>query len=84
MEDGVLGNLAPPGDLEESASHHVQNHVPATYDGDPPDFARRAGKMLGPRKSASHKSVSYSGVPGLRSAVPIAECTDRNQTLRKY
>ena len=23
VEDGVLGNLAPPGDLEESASHHV-------------------------------------------------------------
>ena len=23
MEDGVLGILAPPGDLEESASHHV-------------------------------------------------------------
>ena len=22
VEDGVLGNLAPPGDLEESASHH--------------------------------------------------------------
>ena len=22
MEDGVLGNLAPPGDLEESTSHH--------------------------------------------------------------
>ena len=21
-EDGVLGNLVPPGDLEESASHH--------------------------------------------------------------
>ena len=24
VEDGVLGNLAPPGDLEESASHHMQ------------------------------------------------------------
>ena len=23
VEDGVLGNLAPPGDLEESASHHI-------------------------------------------------------------
>ena len=23
VEDGVLGNLAPPGDLEESASHHM-------------------------------------------------------------
>ena len=23
MEDGSLGNLAPPGHLEESASHHV-------------------------------------------------------------
>ena len=23
VEDGVLGNLASPGDLEESASHHV-------------------------------------------------------------
>ena len=22
LEDGVLSNLAPPGDLEESASHH--------------------------------------------------------------
>ena len=22
VEDGVLGNLAPPGDLEESASHN--------------------------------------------------------------
>ena len=22
VEDGVLGNLAPPGDLEESASYH--------------------------------------------------------------
>ena len=22
VEDGVLGNLAPPGDLEESASHY--------------------------------------------------------------
>ena len=28
VEDGVLGNLAPPGDLEESASHHDQ--VPVT------------------------------------------------------
>ena len=27
VEDGVLGNLAPPGDLEESASHHVQPAV---------------------------------------------------------
>ena len=26
VEDGVLGNLAPPGDLEESASHHY-NHM---------------------------------------------------------
>ena len=25
MEDGVLGNLAPPGDLEESASHHFND-----------------------------------------------------------
>ena len=24
VEDGVLGILAPPGDLEESASHHLQ------------------------------------------------------------
>ena len=23
QEDGVLGNLGPPGDLEESASHHL-------------------------------------------------------------
>ena len=26
LEDGVLGNLAPPGGLEESASHHNNRH----------------------------------------------------------
>ena len=25
VEDGALGNLAPPGDLEESASHHFDS-----------------------------------------------------------
>ena len=25
VEDGVLGILAPPGDLEESASHHKRD-----------------------------------------------------------
>ena len=27
MEDGILGNLAPPGDLEESASHHYSSSL---------------------------------------------------------
>ena len=26
LDDGVLGNLAPPGNLEESASHHEKFH----------------------------------------------------------
>ena len=25
LEDGLLGNLAPPGNLEESASHHISS-----------------------------------------------------------
>ena len=28
LEDGLLGNLAPPGDLEESASHHFHGPGP--------------------------------------------------------
>ena len=28
VEDGALGNLAPPGDLEESASHHQRWPTP--------------------------------------------------------
>ena len=33
VEDGVLGNLAPPGDLEESASHHryIKRTKPAKH-----------------------------------------------------
>ena len=30
VEDGVLGNLAPPGDLEESASHHYSSSLSYT------------------------------------------------------
>ena len=28
VEDEVLGNLAPPGDLEENASHHFLQNPP--------------------------------------------------------
>ena len=60
QEDGVLGNLAAPGHREESASHHFLimkiaiKGVPATNDGDPPDFPLRGSYQRKPEESASH------------------------------
>ena len=56
VEDGVLGNLAPPGDLEESASHHVDHVRPKSA---PEDLARRDSK-----ESIANLKYTHSEVEG--------------------
>ena len=62
VEDGVLGNLAPPGDLEESASHHLgSKEVPESLveDGALGNMAPPADR----EESASHHKQSTNLTP---------------------
>ena len=57
VEDGVLGNLAPPGDLEESASHHLPRH---RYLGHPSREEGRGAKHSPPGQSGeNHRKFEF-------------------------